>query len=237
MSLGRRLDSKVKGDYRHAFVGARRFVDFLAATDRLARPEPAVSTSPEPALPFTRHGRQAKGQARVDMSEPSKALQLLMDIRGECFAIRGGNDMTLLDKLEAASVQVELDGENLRVRARELSEEQREFLRRHKEAIKAELAARQHPLSAKVKARLQTVVDKLTADSVRWYRNDADILEQLSNDALEFAVLEYLSNPVCGPPLFRHDRPFPTRWRHSSAAYQWQQRDGKLSLRFSCVTA
>lgn len=38
------------GDYRHAFVGACHFVDFLAATDRLARPEPDVSAPPEPVL-------------------------------------------------------------------------------------------------------------------------------------------------------------------------------------------
>ena len=99
----------------------------------------------------------------------------------------------LLDKLEAAGVQVEIDGEDLRVRARELTEERRAFLRRHKQEIRAELAARQHPLSDRAKAQLHSVVDKLTRDCWRWYAADSDILEQLSDEALEFTVLEYLA--------------------------------------------
>jgi hypothetical protein len=50
-----------------------------------------------------------------------------------------------------------------------------------------------HVLSSKAKARLRTVVDKLTGDCVRWYQADEDILTQLSDEALEFAVLEFLS--------------------------------------------
>jgi hypothetical protein len=99
----------------------------------------------------------------------------------------------LIDRLEASGVQVELDGEDLRVRARELSEEQREFLRRYKESIKTELGARQRPLSETAKSRLHAVVDKLTADCACWYRADGHILEQLSDEALEFIVLEFLS--------------------------------------------
>lgn len=50
-----------------------------------------------------------------------------------------------------------------------------------------------HALSSEAKSRLRAVVDKLTDDCVHWYRNDADILDQLSDEALEFAVLEFLS--------------------------------------------
>jgi site-specific recombinase XerD len=38
------------GNSRHGFVGAGHFVDFLAETDRLVCPQPAVSITPEPAL-------------------------------------------------------------------------------------------------------------------------------------------------------------------------------------------
>ena len=38
------------GNFTHTFVGAHHFIDFLAATDRLAYPDPALSTPSEPAL-------------------------------------------------------------------------------------------------------------------------------------------------------------------------------------------
>ncbi len=41
--------------------------------------------------------------------------------------------------------------------------------------------------------RLREAVRKLTVDCVRFYRDDQDILDTMSAEALEDAVLEYLS--------------------------------------------
>jgi len=101
--------------------------------------------------------------------------------------------MSLLEKLEMSGLEIALEGEDLRIRARELTEEQREFLRRHKEEIKAELAARERPLSERTRTRLIPIVNKLVNDCVSWYRADDSIIEQLNDDALEFVILEFLS--------------------------------------------
>jgi hypothetical protein len=100
---------------------------------------------------------------------------------------------TILDRLRSAGVEVNLDGEDLSIRAKEISEEQREFLVRHKEQIKKELLARRCELSERAKARLRFAVNKLVADCEDWYRDDADILETISDAALETMILEFVA--------------------------------------------
>jgi len=58
---------------------------------------------------------------------------------------------------------------------------------------KPKAEARVLTLHIDTRKRLENVVKRLTADCIRFYRDDQDILDQMSTEALEDAVLEYLS--------------------------------------------
>jgi len=80
-----------KGDFQHAVAGAHNFVDFLADTDRLAHPAPALSAPSEPALLTAFRGWMSAQRGTLDATLNNYRLTLLdlLETVGDLPSYRG----------------------------------------------------------------------------------------------------------------------------------------------------